>query len=78
MWFVPRESLRLSTPESAMSTYKFNKHVIEHHFCPTCGCAPFGEGVGPDGAKMASVNLRCLPDVELEGLEITQYDGKSL
>jgi hypothetical protein len=27
LWFVPRESLRLSTPESALATYMFNKHV---------------------------------------------------
>jgi len=25
LWFVPRESLRLATPESALATYMFNK-----------------------------------------------------
>ena len=33
LWFVPRDRLRLLTPESAMATYLFNKHVIRHHFC---------------------------------------------
>src|SRR3546814_14370527 len=44
MWFIPRGQLRLKTPASAMSTYRFHKRVIDHHFCPDCGCAPFGFG----------------------------------
>ncbi len=27
LWFVPRDKLRLVTPESSLSTYTFNKHV---------------------------------------------------
>ena len=42
LWFVPRSQFELQSPESALSTYTFNKHVIQHHFCPKCGCAPFG------------------------------------
>jgi hypothetical protein len=37
MWFVPRDALRLSTPEADMSTYHFNKHKIAHHFCRSAG-----------------------------------------
>ena len=54
LWFVPREKLRLDTPEAGMGTYTFNKHVIQHHFCPSCGCAPFGFGKGPTGAATAA------------------------
>src|SRR3546814_7540755 len=32
MWFIPRGQLRLKTPASAMSTYRFHKRVIDHHF----------------------------------------------
>lgn len=76
--FFPREALQLQTPESDMSTYTFNKHAIQHRFCPRCGIAPFGEGVHPKtGAKTAAVNVRCLPDVDLSALKITQVDGAS-
>jgi len=78
LWFVPREQLRLSTPEINLSTYTFNKHVIRHHFCSNCGCAPFGFGVDPSGAAKAAVNVRCLPDVEPSKLKVVQMDGRSL
>lgn len=77
MWFVPRDSLKLSTPESAMATYTFNKHVIQHHFCPTCGIHPFGSGTDPKGNRMAAVNARCLEGVDLDKLPVQHYDGKS-
>ena len=77
MWFVPRDSLRLSTPEADMSTYRFNKHKIAHHFCPVCGVAPFADGEH-EGHAMAAVNVRCLEGVEPGGLDIRHVDGRSL
>lgn len=77
LWFVPRAQLQLKTPESEMATYTFNKHVIKHHFCPTCGCAPFGFGVGPSGDAMAAVNVRCLEGVDLASLKRVPVDGRS-
>ncbi len=78
MWFVPRAQLRLLTPEAQMATYTFNKHHIQHRFCPTCGMHPFGEATDPKGNAMAAVNIRCLVDVDLATLPVTQFDGKSL
>ncbi len=75
--FVPRTALTLLTPEADMATYRFNKHVIDHHFCPVCGISPFGEGKAPDGSAVAAVNLRCLPDIDLEALVIQKVDGRS-
>lgn len=77
LWFVPRGKLKLTTPESVMSTYTFNTHRIEHRFCPTCGCAPLAYGAMPDGTPMAAINVRCLPGVDLAGLTVKEYDGKS-
>jgi hypothetical protein len=77
LWFVPRGQLLLSVPESNLATYTFNKHVIQHHFCPSCGCAPFGVGVSPSGDKMAAVNARCLEGLELAGLKRVPFDGRS-
>ncbi|HEY0061399.1 MAG TPA: GFA family protein [Telluria sp.] len=76
MWFVPRDSLKLLTPPDAMSTYTFNKHVIQHHFCPTCGMHPFGEGVDPKGNKMAAVNINCLEDIDIASVSVQRYDGR--
>jgi hypothetical protein len=77
LWFVPREQLRLSTPDSALATYTFNKHVIQHRFCPNCGCAPFGFGEH-GGKAMAAINVRCLEGVDPGKLSIRQVDGRSL
>ena len=77
LWFVPRDQLKLSTPEDKLSTYTFNKHVIKHHFCATCGCAPFGVGADPKGNAMAAVNVRCLEGVEPSILKIVSIDGRS-
>jgi hypothetical protein len=78
LWFVPRGNLRLDTPEAAMATYLFNEHVIQHRFCPVCGMLPFGEAAGPDGNATAAINVRCLEGVELEGLAVTHFDGRSV
>jgi hypothetical protein len=78
MWFVPRDQLKLLTPESAASTYLFNKHVIQHRFCSACGIHPYGEGVDPRGNKMAAVNIRCLEDVDLASIPVQPFDGKSM
>jgi hypothetical protein len=78
MWFVPRDRLRLLTPEENLRTYTFGKHAIQHRFCPECGIHPFGEGVGPDGQPMAAINVRCLEGVDFAALPVTHFDGRSL
>ena len=78
MWFVPRDQLRLHTPVADLATYTFNKHVIQHHFCPACGMHPFGEGVDPKGNRMAAVNIRCLEDVAVEAVPVQHFDGRSI
>lgn len=75
LWFVPRDQLTLSTPHSDLASYTFDKHVIQHHFCPTCGCAPFGFGYDGEGEGVAAVNARCLDDVELGGITVVERDG---
>jgi hypothetical protein len=77
MWFVPRDTLRLLTPDDDAGTYLFNKHVIKHRFCPVCGIHPYGEGADPQGHRVAAVNVRCLEGIEPEALPVTQFDGRS-
>ncbi|HET6264699.1 MAG TPA: GFA family protein [Usitatibacter sp.] len=77
LWFVPKQAFELLTRPDKMSTYTFNKHVIRHRFCPTCGMHPFGEGKGADGKEMAAINVRCLEGIDLETLKVQHYDGRS-
>lgn len=76
LWFAPREKLKLLTPESDLATYTFNRHVIKHHFCSTCGIHPFGEGTDPKGNVMAAINLRCLEDFDFTKVPATHYNGR--
>jgi hypothetical protein len=78
MWFVPRERLNLLTPDDNASTYTFNKHVIRHRFCATCGVHPYGEAPDPKGNAMAAINIRCLEGVELEKIPVTHHDGRAV
>jgi hypothetical protein len=78
MWFVPRDKLRLHTPEGDASTYLFNKHAIKHRFCAICGIHPYGEGIDPKGNRTAAVNIRCLEGIALEQIPVKHFDGRSL
>ena len=77
LWFVPRDAMRLTTPESNAKTYLFNKHVIEHRFCPECGIHAYAYGIDQKGNKMAAINVRCLTDIDLESIPVTHFDGRS-
>ena len=76
LWFVPRAQFQLRTPEGAAVTYTFNKHVIRHRFCPTCGIHPYAEGTDPQGNAMAAVNLRCLEGIDLAAIPVHAFDGR--
>ncbi len=78
LWFVPRDALRLLTPESNASTYTFRKHVIKHRFCATCGIHPYGEGTDSKGQAIAAVNLRCVEGLDLSKVKIVEFDGRAL
>ena len=78
LWFVPREKMRLTTPEDNARAYMFNKRVIKHRFCPECGIHPYGEGADPEGNRMAAINIRCLEDFDIDAVETGQFDGRSL
>lgn len=74
--FVPAEQFTLDSGEGHLAEYLFNKHRIRHRFCPTCGTQPFAEGES-EGKAMRAVNLRCVPDIDIDTLEIRKIDGAS-
>ena len=75
--FVPIDRFRLESGSDKLASNKFNKHNIDHQLCSDCGCQSFSVGIAPDGAKMAAVNLRCVPDADLDALQIQKVDGAS-
>lgn len=77
LWFVPREQLRLLTPEDTAGTYSFNKHAVKHRFCPACGIHPYAESEFK-GKPMAAINLRCLEDVDLAAIPVKPFNGRAL
>jgi hypothetical protein len=78
LWFVPRDKLKLLSAEADIATYTFNKHVIKHRFCQTCGIHPYGEGVDPQGNQTAAINIRCLENIDLDKVPVQRFDGRSL
>ena len=77
LWFVPRDSLKVSTPEDASRIYLFNKHLLKHRFCPACGIHPYAEGKDSKGNEMAAINIRCLEGIDLTSVPVTHFDGRS-
>ena len=75
--FVPADQFKLLSGEDSLTDFQFNKHVIHHLFCKVCGIKSFARGKGRDGSPTVSINTRCLDDVDISKLNITQFDGKS-
>ena len=72
--FTTPDKFTFRGSDDNVASYKWNRHVISFEFCSTCGAAPFAHGEGPNG-PMVEINLRCADGVDLDRLEITQFDG---
>jgi hypothetical protein len=77
LFFVPRSEFSLKSGEDNLTNYQFNKHVIHHVFCKTCGIKSFAYGKRPDGSDMVAINARCLEGFDPEKAQIQHYDGRS-
>jgi hypothetical protein len=79
LWaFVKAPQFRLLQGEDALSDYQFGKKRIHHLFCRSCGIGSFSRGLAPNGEETFAVNVRCLDDIDVAGLTLTPFDGKSL
>jgi hypothetical protein len=76
--FVPPAQFKLRSGEDALGDYQFNKHIVHHLFCKTCGILSFARGKNPKGEDTIAINVRCLEGVDPAGLKITPFDGRSL
>jgi hypothetical protein len=75
--FVPAEKFTLRSGEESLTDYQFNTKTIHHLFCKVCGVRSFARGKTKDGKETAAINVRCLDDVDLQALNVQQFDGKS-
>ncbi len=75
---IPVSEFKLQSGKDVLTTYKFNKHVIDHQFCSVCGVQSFSRGKTADGKEMVAVNVRCLDGVDVDSLPIMKFDGRKL
>jgi len=77
--FAPVAQFKLLSGEGDLASYEFNRHMIRHKFCSTCGIQSFAIGTNPKtGAVMAAINVRCLDDVDADACKVRKVDGRSL
>ena len=76
--FIPASQFTLLQGEDSLTTYHFHKKVIDHLFCKVCGIEAFGRGKGPDGTDTFALNLRCVDDLDLKALTLSEYQGKDI
>lgn len=60
--------------EDALSTYRFNTGIAQHHFCRICGIHSFYRP--RSHPESYDVNLRCLDGDVLQDFEILPFDGQ--
>ncbi len=77
--FAPREAFTLLSGEDNLTEYLFNKQVIRHQVCTTCGIESFAYGQMPDGSKVVAINLNCVDGVDAREIAASahRYDGAS-
>ncbi len=73
--FVPADKFTLEQGQDSLTDYLFNKERIHHLFCKTCGIKSFARGIGPGGAEMVAINVRCLEGVDPAKVELRHVDG---
>jgi hypothetical protein len=72
---VGPDAMRITSGESGLSTYQFNRGVIHHRFCGRCGLRPFSH---KSDKSFYAVNLACLDNADAEELiaaPVTYVDG---
>jgi hypothetical protein len=77
--FAPATQFTLLSGDADLTKFEFNKHMIQHQFCSTCGIQSFAMGTHPKtGAKLAAINVRCVDGIDVDALKVKKVDGRSL
>ncbi|MEK7510997.1 MAG: GFA family protein [Patescibacteria group bacterium] len=72
---VDKDKFTLIQGADAQTLYQFGKKAIKHWFCSTCGTQSYAEG---DAFPKMMINVRCLDDVAIDTLTISEYNGKDI
>lgn len=75
--FVPEDKFKLEKGDGNLTDYLFNKQVIHHTFCKTCGIKAFARGKSPKGEPIVAVNVRSLDGIDPFAIKAHNFDGKS-
>ncbi len=75
---APAADFKLISGADDVTIFQFNKHVINHPFCATCGIQSYASGKGKDGQDMVMINVRCLDVVDPDSFEVMKWDGRSM
>lgn len=75
--FTPRAGFKLLSGADSLTEYRFNKNVIAHLFCRTCGIQSFSYGHLPDGTEIAAVNVNTLAGVDPRALNSEHFNGRA-
>lgn len=76
--FVPAQDFKLMKGEGATADFQFNKYIIHHRFCSTCGIQSYANGKAPNGAEMVAINVRCLDGVDPDSFKVKKFDGRTI
>jgi hypothetical protein len=76
--FVPAAHFKILSGEDNLTEYRFNKKVIAHRFCKTCGVQCFALAKNEKGEDTVAVNVRTLEGVDVSKLSPTPFNGRDL
>ena len=71
--FAEKDKFKLLSGADNLTEYHFNKKVIHHKFCKTCGVQSFSDN---DSFPKMAINVRCLEDFDAGATPIEKVDGK--
>ena len=72
---VARAAFELLSGADAITTYRFNTGVAQHHFCRHCGIHSYY--VPRSDPDKIDVNARCLDDFDSLGIAPKHFDGRN-
>jgi hypothetical protein len=79
------EQFHLTTAAHCEASYRWNTKLVEHHFCPVCGCATYSNSpdFGSDGkwdgsTRRIGVNARLFDNFDAALALVVVIDGKNL
>jgi hypothetical protein len=59
--FAPATQFKLLSGDADLTRFEFNKHMVQHQYCSSCGIQSFAIGTHPKtGARLAAINVRSL------------------